>query len=150
MAAKLDAVIAVNRFGLGAKSGELLSAKSDPRAWLIRQAKGDRPLSEAIAKLPSSSDVFKKYVGAQEAQQAGVVGAEQGGQAIGAAEGIDNDPRTRNGAKRHKSCMIRWRNRGPCDGSDNAKYAGGGGVRHDVSVIGGIGLDGEVVRFASR
>jgi uncharacterized protein (DUF1800 family) len=32
-----DAFIAVNRFGLGARSGELAAASSDPRGWLERQ-----------------------------------------------------------------------------------------------------------------
>ena len=67
MAANLDAVIAVNRFGLGARPGELAQAKSDPRGWLLTQIKGERSVPESVAKLPSGAEVFKSYVGADEA-----------------------------------------------------------------------------------
>ncbi|HYM34432.1 MAG TPA: DUF1800 domain-containing protein [Steroidobacteraceae bacterium] len=69
MTANLNAVIAANRFGLGAKPGELARAKSDPRGWLGDQVKGNRAVPEVIAKLPTSADVFKKYTDAEEARR---------------------------------------------------------------------------------
>jgi uncharacterized protein (DUF1800 family) len=49
----MDAVIAANRFGLGARPGELDAAASDPRGWLkaqIRRSGADQP--EADPPLP--------------------------------------------------------------------------------------------------
>jgi uncharacterized protein (DUF1800 family) len=65
----LDAVIAVNRFGLGAKPGELAHVASDPRGWLTQQVVGTRSVSAAIAALPTSIDVAKRYAEAQEARR---------------------------------------------------------------------------------
>ncbi len=69
MAANLDAVIALNRFGLGARSEELQRVKSAPREWLAAQVNGNRLAPEPIAKLASSVEVFKKYADAQEARR---------------------------------------------------------------------------------
>ena len=56
-----DAFIAVNRFGLGARPGELAAAANDPRGWVERQLSGSpsaptqlsglRPSRDAIAEL---------------------------------------------------------------------------------------------------
>jgi uncharacterized protein (DUF1800 family) len=43
MQASFLPAIAVNRFGLGARPGELAAAGSDPRGWLIAQLKGAPP-----------------------------------------------------------------------------------------------------------
>jgi len=43
----MQAEIAVLRFGLGAKPGELNTAAADPRAWLMAQIKGPAPLAVA-------------------------------------------------------------------------------------------------------
>jgi uncharacterized protein (DUF1800 family) len=43
----LSAAIAANRFGLGARSGELRSLGADPRGWLSAQLKGAPPLIAA-------------------------------------------------------------------------------------------------------
>jgi uncharacterized protein (DUF1800 family) len=64
-----DAVIAVNRFGLGARPGELAQVNADPREWLHAQLLGDRSLPSAIAQLPNSSEIFKRYTEAQEAKR---------------------------------------------------------------------------------
>ncbi len=54
----LKAAIAANRFGLGARPGDLTGIARQPEAWLIDQLKGpDRPPSE-IRQLPSSADVL--------------------------------------------------------------------------------------------
>jgi len=39
----IQAEIAVLRFGLGARPGELAAAAGDPRAWLMAQIKGAVP-----------------------------------------------------------------------------------------------------------
>lgn len=61
-----EAVIAANRFGLGARPGELAQVNSDPRGWLSAQIKGAREAPEPIRKLPRSPEVFAKFAEAQE------------------------------------------------------------------------------------
>jgi uncharacterized protein (DUF1800 family) len=51
--------IAANRFGLGARPGELMSIGSDPRGWLAAQLKGGAPQVEA-AGLRSSADIISE------------------------------------------------------------------------------------------
>jgi uncharacterized protein (DUF1800 family) len=51
----LDATIAVNRFGLGARPGEIEDAKRDPRGWLraqIRREGADQPVPTAYPIQP--------------------------------------------------------------------------------------------------
>jgi uncharacterized protein (DUF1800 family) len=62
----MHAAIAANRFGLGARPGELRAIGSDPRGWLTRQLGGSRPAPEAIRSLPSSTAIFAEYSAAQE------------------------------------------------------------------------------------
>jgi uncharacterized protein (DUF1800 family) len=57
----LDAVTAANRFGLGARPGELDRVRDDARGWLKQQITGARPLPPEIARLPSSAEIFKSY-----------------------------------------------------------------------------------------
>lgn len=57
----LNAVMAANRFGLGARPGELQRAQGDPRGWLLKQVTGPRELPEEIGRLPSSAEIFKIY-----------------------------------------------------------------------------------------
>ena len=59
----LDAVVAANRFGLGARPGELDRARSDARGWLLGQITGSRPLPDEIRRLPSSAEIFRAYSG---------------------------------------------------------------------------------------
>ena len=56
-----QAVIAVNRFGLGAAPGELAAAATDPRGWLAAQASTPAPHYAALAELPPSSEALKEY-----------------------------------------------------------------------------------------
>lgn len=62
----LPAVIATNRFGLGARPGEIGAAASDPRGWLREQLRGRRELPAEIRPLPSSASAFEEY---QEGQR---------------------------------------------------------------------------------
>lgn len=55
------AVIAVNRFGLGAAPGELASAATDPRGWLAAQISKPAPDHPAFAELAPSSEALKEY-----------------------------------------------------------------------------------------
>jgi uncharacterized protein (DUF1800 family) len=53
------AAIAVNRFGLGARPGELARAAGDPQGWLLKQLEGS-PQVLAGEGLESSADVLQK------------------------------------------------------------------------------------------
>lgn len=64
----LQPEIAVLRFGLGARPGELAAAAGDPRAWLKQQIKGPVPLS-GNTPLASSEQIFKELLAAREARQ---------------------------------------------------------------------------------
>ncbi|NBQ79525.1 MAG: DUF1800 family protein, partial [Betaproteobacteria bacterium] len=56
-----EAVIAVNRFGLGAAPGELVAASRDPRGWLLAQLRGPEPAYPQLAALGGSDDLLKEY-----------------------------------------------------------------------------------------
>jgi len=60
--------IAVLRFGLGAKPGDLAAAAGDPRAWLMAQIKGAVPLAVKTPLTPSDQ-IFTAYLAARDAQQ---------------------------------------------------------------------------------
>jgi len=64
-----QAASAANRFGLGAKPGELASI-GDPHAWLLRQL---RPASQpaAFSGLPDSSDILRREYAYKSARRAG-------------------------------------------------------------------------------
>lgn len=51
-------VIATNRFGLGARPGDLDAVDSDPRAWLLDQLQGPSRVPDEIDRLPHSSKVL--------------------------------------------------------------------------------------------
>lgn len=57
MAASVAAFIAVNRFGLGARPGELDEANADPKAWLAAQLAQPAAIPTVFAGLPASADV---------------------------------------------------------------------------------------------
>ena len=58
MAGSVEGFIAVNRFGLGARPGELGAASIDPRGWLRAQLAGDSALPQALQALPSSQAIL--------------------------------------------------------------------------------------------
>jgi uncharacterized protein (DUF1800 family) len=64
----MQAEIAVLRFGLGAKAGDLVAAAGDPRAWLKSQIKGPAPLA-VDAALTRSDQVFAGLLAAREQKQ---------------------------------------------------------------------------------
>src|SRR5688500_8380386 len=55
----LDAIIAANRFGLGARPGELADIGADARAWLNEQITGQRPIPPEMAGLTTSVTAFQ-------------------------------------------------------------------------------------------
>jgi len=70
---QLDAFIAVNRFGLGARPGELAAASRDPRGWLAAQLAAPGPAYPELGGLPPSSEAaaeFPRWVAHQRAARA--------------------------------------------------------------------------------
>jgi uncharacterized protein (DUF1800 family) len=65
----VEAVIAANRFGLGARPGELAAIADDPRGWLGAQITDARPTPEPLKALPSSARVFESFTKVQEARR---------------------------------------------------------------------------------
>jgi uncharacterized protein (DUF1800 family) len=62
----VEAVIAANRFGLGARPGELKAIGSDARDWLAAQLKGKRSTPAPVKALPSSAEAFKLFEAQRE------------------------------------------------------------------------------------
>src|SRR5450631_4533711 len=60
--------IAVLRFGLGARPGDLNAAKSDPRGWLLAQIRDAAPLSSS-ASLALSDEIFAGVLAARAERQ---------------------------------------------------------------------------------
>lgn len=85
----LTNVTAANRFGLGARPGELRLISPGPREWLNGQLRGSRPMPEAMRGLPGSADVFKTYAqGREERRNARKSAASEGDAAKQALAGI--------------------------------------------------------------
>ena len=65
-----SAVIAANRFGFGARQGEIRAAESDPKAWLIAQLDNASAVPAEIDNLPGSEalvgDFHKRRMAKQE------------------------------------------------------------------------------------
>ncbi|MBI1179849.1 MAG: DUF1800 family protein [Alphaproteobacteria bacterium] len=58
--ARTQAAIATNRFGIGARPGEIAEASGDPRGWLLRQvAAGPSPIPGG-ARLPTSAEAIAR------------------------------------------------------------------------------------------
>ncbi len=55
---KIEAVIAANRFGLGANPGELQKIDKDPKRWLLRQLAGPSRQPEEVRQLPDTASVL--------------------------------------------------------------------------------------------
>ncbi len=64
----MQAEIAVLRFGLGARPGDLAAAAPDPRAWLKSQIQGPAPLA-IDARLAPSDQIFEALVAARDERQ---------------------------------------------------------------------------------
>jgi uncharacterized protein (DUF1800 family) len=64
----MHAEVAVLRFGLGGRPGDLAAAAADPRAWLRAQIQGAVPLA-VDARLAPSDRIFEALVAAREERQ---------------------------------------------------------------------------------
>jgi uncharacterized protein (DUF1800 family) len=64
----LQTEIAVLRFGLGARPGDLNTAKPDPRGWLRAQIRGALPLAVATPLTPSNQ-IFAAVLAARQERQ---------------------------------------------------------------------------------
>ena len=60
-----EAFIAANRFGLGAKPGELRSLASDPQGWLEAQIDRDSALPAPLSGLPPARDAVAAFLEAR-------------------------------------------------------------------------------------
>jgi uncharacterized protein (DUF1800 family) len=78
----IQAEIAVLRFGLGARPGDLAIAAGDPRAWLRAQIRGAAPLAGNTPLAPSDQ-IFTEVLAARDQRQA--MRREAGGEATGSA-----------------------------------------------------------------
>ena len=57
----IDATVAVNRFGLGARPGEIAAVQSDPRGWLRQQLRPETALPPPMAALPPTVDDLSAF-----------------------------------------------------------------------------------------
>ncbi len=64
----MQAEIAVLRFGLGARPGELAAAAGEPRGWLLAQVKGAAPLA-GDTPLAASDQIFAALLAARDERQ---------------------------------------------------------------------------------
>jgi uncharacterized protein (DUF1800 family) len=78
----VQAEIAVLRFGLGARPGELASAAGDPRAWLTAQIRGAAPAAGNTPLAPSDQ-IFTEVLAARDERQQ--MKREAGGVVAGSA-----------------------------------------------------------------
>ena len=60
MADSVAAAIATNRFGLGARPGELANVAPDPRGWLLAQLSGGSPPVPGAAALEGSEAILAR------------------------------------------------------------------------------------------
>ena len=65
----VQAVIAANRFGLGARPGDLTAISADPRGWLKSQLTGERLAPSVITELAASDEIYRAQVAALRARQ---------------------------------------------------------------------------------
>lgn len=74
----LEAHIALNRFGLGARPGQRSEVASDPRGWLSEQVREARPVvPPEIATLPSSAVVMREARARRDAAEGDREGQKQ-------------------------------------------------------------------------
>jgi uncharacterized protein (DUF1800 family) len=64
----MQAEIAVLRFGLGARPGDLAAAAQEPRAWLLAQIRGPVPLA-VTSPLAPSDQIFAGLIAARDERQ---------------------------------------------------------------------------------
>ena len=65
----METVIAVNRFGLGARPGDLPAIGNDYQDWLLAQVDGPAAVPRIIADLPPSAEVLAEFQAMREDMQ---------------------------------------------------------------------------------
>jgi uncharacterized protein (DUF1800 family) len=65
MSSTVESFIAANRFGLGARPGELKSIGHDPRGWLRAQLRRPHALPKALSALPAAADSLAVFLKAR-------------------------------------------------------------------------------------
>jgi uncharacterized protein (DUF1800 family) len=97
----LTAIIAANRFGLGARRGELTHIGADARGWLLEQVTDISSLPLEIKALPSSAMAFRAYAEAQQQRRERKAEAAQMGEAQAKSDesAEDRAKRVENGRK---------------------------------------------------
>jgi uncharacterized protein (DUF1800 family) len=60
-----QAFIALNRFGLGARPGELDRVARDPRRWIARQIRQTGDIPAELARLPDAADSIRVFIRAR-------------------------------------------------------------------------------------
>ena len=58
MVARTETVIAANRFGLGARPGDLDKIGDSPREWLLAQVQQPRPLLKSVGEVSTSKEAI--------------------------------------------------------------------------------------------
>ena len=66
---KIESSIAANRFGLGARPGDLDKIEPRPQAWLLDQIQGPSQISADIRALPDSSAVLREVAEVRREQR---------------------------------------------------------------------------------
>lgn len=67
---KIDSAIATNRFGLGARPGDIEKVNKAPQAWLLDQLQGPSRLPAELGDLPESADVLVEVQDLRREQRA--------------------------------------------------------------------------------
>jgi len=65
----IETAIAANRFGLGARPGELATLEKDPKAALLQQLQGPPTTSAYLSRLPESDKVLAEILKVREEQR---------------------------------------------------------------------------------
>ncbi len=75
---KIESIIAANRFGLGARPGELSGIDSDPRGWLLAQLAGPAKPANVFRELPDSASIIVEVSETRQMQRANKQAVESG------------------------------------------------------------------------
>ena len=75
---KTESVIAANRFGLGARPGDLKAINKDPKAWLLAQLPGPARPAAVIAALGDSASLLVEVEKARDLRRMNKQKAESG------------------------------------------------------------------------
>jgi uncharacterized protein (DUF1800 family) len=66
----MEASIATNRFGLGARPGDIAAVRSNPKAWLLAQLNNPRAGMVTGAALPTGAQAFRSFLDYAQTRQA--------------------------------------------------------------------------------